>query len=432
MAPKPLIRAFLVLCAGFALLVGPSADAAKPGALDTTFGRAGKVITDFGRIDGIYDIAVQPNGKIVAVGDSYERGTPNDTFALARYTRSGALDQTFGTGGKVTTDFRRPSTAFAVALQPDGRIVAAGGDSGGIALARYNANGSLDPTFGDGGRVVTDLQSHVQWASAIVIQPDGKLVVSGSTRQLGSYADFLVARYTASGALDQSFGNGGIVSTDFQPGWTDYAFGVALGPGRQDRGGRRRSTRRRRRSGRHRRRRLRHQWAPRSELRRRRDARQRAGGRQRGLGRSHRATRRQGSHRREHAGLVRYTASGALDRTFGIARNGVAKATGGVNDLVRQPDGKLVSGGSRRGLSDTESNFWIARFDRSGLPDRSFHGGEVTTDMGGWDMAEAVALQPDGRIVVGGSTERLEGGITQSGDFALARYLGVPTAGCRT
>ena len=76
MAPKPLIRAFLALCAGFALLVGPSADAAKPGALDTTFGRGGKVITDFGRIDGIYDIAVQPNGKIVAVGDSYEqRGT---------------------------------------------------------------------------------------------------------------------------------------------------------------------------------------------------------------------------------------------------------------------------------------------------------------------------------------------------------------------
>ena len=230
MAPKPLIRAFLVLCAGFALLVGPSADAAKPGALDTTFGRAGKVITDFGQIDGIYDIAVQRNGKVVAVGDSYERGTPNGTFALARYTRSGALDQTFGTGGKVTTDFQRPSTALAVALQPDGRIVAAGGARGGVALARYNANGSLDPTFGDGGKVVTDLQSHFQWASAIVIQPDGKLVVSGSTRQLGSYADFLVARYTASGALDQSFGNGGIVSTDFQPGWTDYAYGVALGP----------------------------------------------------------------------------------------------------------------------------------------------------------------------------------------------------------
>ena len=104
--------------------------------------------------------------------------------------------------------------------------------------------------------------------------------------------------------------------------------------------------------------------------------------------------------------------------------------TGGVSDLARQPDGKLVAVGVRKRASDTESNFAIARFDRSGLPDRSFHGGEAMTDMGGWDMAEAVALQPDGRIVVGGSTERLdENGITQSGDFALARYVGVPN--CR-
>ena len=93
------------------MLVGSSADAAKPGALDPTFGRAGKVITDFGQIDGIYDVAVQPNGKIVAVGDSYERGTPTDRFALTRYTKSGVLDRTFGAGGKVTTDFGRTSSA---------------------------------------------------------------------------------------------------------------------------------------------------------------------------------------------------------------------------------------------------------------------------------------------------------------------------------
>ena len=408
MAPKPLIRAFLVLCAGFALLVGPSADAAKPGALDTTFGRAGKVITDFGRIDAAYDIAVQPNGKIVAVGDSYEqRGTPNGTFALARYTRSGALDQTFGTGGKVTTDFQRPSTAFAVALQPDGRIVAAGGTRGGVALARYNPNGSLDPTFGDGGKVVTDLQSHVQWAMAMVIQPDGKLVVSGSTRQLGSYADFLVARYTTSGALDQSFGSGGIVSTDFQPDWTDWAYGVALGPGGKivaagvglpgDSGG------------------------PgvidiavydtNGHLDPSFDADGMLVSAPGGNGAWGGVIAQPdgkvviGGEVGGSAGLVRYTASGALDQTFGIARNGVAIVTGGVSDLARQPDGKLVTVGVRSGRSDTDANFGIARFDRSGLPDRSFHGGEAMTDMGGWDMAEAVALQPDGRIVVGGSTE---------------------------
>ena len=78
-------------------------------------------------------------------------------------------------------------------------------------------------------------------------------------------------------------------------------------------------------------------------------------------------------------------------------------------------------------------NFGVARFNRSGLPDRSFHGGEATTDFGAWDLADAVALQPDGRIVVGGSTQRFdENGLTQAGDFALARYVGVPIAGCRT
>lgn len=437
MAPKPLIRAFLALCAGFTLLVGPSADAAKPGALDTTFGRAGKVITDFGQVDGIYDIAVQPNGKIVAVGDSYERGTPNDSFALARYTRSGALDQTFGTGGKVTTDFQRPSTALAVALQPDGRIVAAGGVDAGpigvnVALARYNANGSLDPTFGDGGKVVTDLQSHFQWASAIVIQPDGKLVVSGSTRQLGLYPDFLVARYTASGTLDQSFGRGGIVSTDFQPGWTDLAYGVALGRGGKivaagvglpgDAGG----------PGvidvavydtdGH----LDPSFDADGMLV---SAPELDSGAWGGILAQPDGKLVIGGSIGVHQGLVRYTASGALDRTFGIARNGVAIATGGVSDLARQPDGKLVTVGVRSGRSNTDLNFGIARFNRSGLLDRSFHGGEAMTDMGGWDVAEAVALQPDGRIVVGGSTGRADNGITQSGDFALARYLGVPT--CR-
>ena len=312
--------------------------------------------------------------------------------------------------------------------------MAAGGVSAGpigvnIALARYNANGSLDPTFGDGGKVVTDLQSHFHLASAIVIQPDGKLVVSGSTRQLGSYPDFLVARYTASGALDQSFGSGGIVSTDFQPGWTDYAYGVALGPGGKivaagvglpgDAGG------------------------PgvidiavydtNGHLDPSFDADgmlvsapELDSGAWGGIVAQPDGKLVIGGSIGVHQGLVRYTASGALDRTFGIARNGVAIATGGVSDLARQPDGKLVTVGVRSGRSDTDVNFGIARFNRSGLPDRSFHGGEAMTDIGGWDMAEAVALQPDGRIVVGGSTERLEGGITQSGDFALARYIGVP------
>ena len=312
--------------------------------------------------------------------------------------------------------------------------MAAGAVSGGrtgadIALARYDAKGSLDPTFGDGGMVVTDLQSSFQAALAIVIQGDGKLVVSGYTKPPGSYPDFLVARYTSSGTLDQSFGTGGSVSTDFQPGWTNYAYGVAVGPGgkivaagvglpgdsggpgvidvavydsdghldpRFDADGMLVS-------------------APELDsgawggVIAQPDGKVVIGG---------------------SPGLVRYTARGALDRTFGIARNGVAVTTGGVSDLVRQADGKLVTVGWGAGGSDTDANFGITRFHRTGLLDRSFHNGEAVTDFGAWDLAEAVAVQPDGRIVVGGSTQRFdENGLTQSGDFALARYLGVPN--CR-
>jgi uncharacterized delta-60 repeat protein len=329
----------------------------------------------------------------------------------------------------VTNDSGRPlSAALAVAIQPDGRIVAAGGVSEGpsgvsIALVRYGANGSLDPTFGEGGSVVTDLPSSDEVASALVIQPDGKLVVSGSRTRLGSFADFVVARYTASGDLDLTFGNSGTVSTDLQTDWADYAYGVALAPGGKI---------------------VAAGWG----------LPQAAGGpgaidlaRYNPDGSLDTSFGRDGtvvSKPAEDNGassvvvqpdskvvvagfvgfdltLVRYTANGTLDLVTTAGR-------GYATDLVRQPDGKLVAVGVR-GVSETESDFAIARFNRSGLLDKSFHGGEATTDIGESDFAQAVALQPDGRIVVGGTTEHIEDGITKSGDFALARYLGVPN--CR-
>ena len=427
MAFKHLIRTFLVLCTGFALLVGSSADAAKPGALDSTFGRGGRVITDFGRVDGVRDVAVQPNGKIVAVGDSYELGSAADSSVLARYTRSGALDRTFGRKGQVSTYFGRDTNgAYAVAIQPDGRIVAAGVASGGaaatgIAVARYNANGGLDPTFGDGGKVVTDFAGSLALASAILIQPDGKIVVAGQRTPMSSYADFLLVRYTTSGALDQTFGNGGSVSTDFQPDWSDIAFGVALAPGGkivaagwglpQGAGGPGVIDLAR--------------YNPDGSL----DTSFGQGGTVVSRPAEDSAAFSvvvQPDGKMVVAGfvglsgltLLRYTLNGALDLVM------TTGPTGYANDLVRQPDGKLVAVGTT-GLSGTDSSFAVARFTRGGRPDKSFHGGEARTDMGGWDIAEAVALQPDGRIVVGGSTERLDRGNTTAGNFALARYQGV-------
>src|SRR6185295_4261305 len=134
--------------------------------------------------------------------------------ALA-HAQPGALDRTFGSGGVVTTTIGASASAQALVLQPDGMLVAAGWTSDGtnatIALVRYQANGTIDGGFGVGGFVLTSVGTTSR-ANALVRQPDGALVVAGTTGT-GSGADFVVARYDASGVLDPSFGTGGIVVT---------------------------------------------------------------------------------------------------------------------------------------------------------------------------------------------------------------------------
>src|SRR3954471_1124471 len=134
---------------------------------------------------------------------------------------AGDLDPTFGSGGLVTTDFGgRGDSALGVAVQPDGKIVAAGSSSAhdvfnvDFALARYNPDGTLDSSFGSGGTVLSDSGSTIDAASDVLLQPDGKIVAAGtSERQFG------VARYTTVGGLDPTFGSGGIVRTSFGGGF---------------------------------------------------------------------------------------------------------------------------------------------------------------------------------------------------------------------
>src|SRR5438128_1850053 len=138
----------------------------------------GRMIHD----DQANGVVAQSDGKLVAAGVA--KTSRSQDFALARYNPNGSLDATFGTGGKVTTDFAgNDDPAFAVVLQSDGKIVVAGGAktsrSQDFALARYNANGSLDATFGTGGKVTTDFAGNDDEAHALVFQPDGKLVAAG-------------------------------------------------------------------------------------------------------------------------------------------------------------------------------------------------------------------------------------------------------------
>ena len=218
------------------LLLPLGVGAVGSGDLDTSFGGDGTVVTDFG--SGSYDqataLALQPDGKIVAAGSSTASGSQD--FALARYLPTGTLDISFGGDGKVLTDFGSGSEAFAVAmtLQPDGKIVVAGrctaGGTSAFALARYLPNGSLDPSFSGDGRVCTDFGSG-SWAdaSSMALQPNGKIVVAGRCTASGT-TDFALARYWPSGSLDASFSGDGRVCTDFGSGSEDWPRGLAIQP----------------------------------------------------------------------------------------------------------------------------------------------------------------------------------------------------------
>ncbi|HEV8484108.1 MAG TPA: hypothetical protein VGV87_11240, partial [Blastocatellia bacterium] len=211
------------------LLLGPSQ--ANSGDLDDNFGFQGRVATSFGRLIRASCIAIQEDGEIVVGGVA--SGDTSTAFAIRRFHPKGNLDLTFGLGGGVMTEFGPGGTALhKLAIQGDGKIVAAGttysGKSGGpdFALVRYNSDGSLDETFGSGGKVETDFFGHQDLCLAVVLQPDGRIVTAGQAFTDNGAADFAVARYNSDGSLDETFGSNGKVSTDFSG--SETAVGLVL------------------------------------------------------------------------------------------------------------------------------------------------------------------------------------------------------------
>ena len=204
------------------------------GSLDESFGDGGRVVTDISGSDYAYGIGIQSSGKIVVGGSSSGTGS---NFALARYKRDGKLDRSFGTDGKVITDFSGGyDRAYSLKIQPDDKIVLGGyaeieegGWYQGFALARYDANGTLDPTFGGGGKVTTIYSSFSCTVTALAIQADGKIVAAGQRRELADTEDFAVTRYDTDGSLDGSFSSGGMAITDFF-NYQDQAWAVTIAP----------------------------------------------------------------------------------------------------------------------------------------------------------------------------------------------------------
>ncbi|PJA07310.1 MAG: hypothetical protein COX70_07255 [Flavobacteriales bacterium CG_4_10_14_0_2_um_filter_32_8] len=190
---------------------------AQDGSIDSTFGVNGIVITD---INGFHNYAsssvLQSDGKIILTG--YTDSSNYQDFAMVRYNNNGSLDNTFGVNGIVITDINGfNDVATSSALQSDGKILLSGysnnSNDNDFAVVRYNTNGSLDSTFGINGKVITPIGSSHDNAQSIVIQPDNKIVLAGSSNNGADY-DFALIRYKNDGDLDSTFGVNGLVLTD--------------------------------------------------------------------------------------------------------------------------------------------------------------------------------------------------------------------------
>ena len=385
--PRVRLRIACTLALATALMVASAvAAAAAPGQLDPSFGAGGTVVTEFpSSYSGARAVAVQADGGIVAAGFAHTNNSIISDFALTRYDASGALDPTFGTGGRVRTDFGgRFDEALAVAVQPDGRVVVAGNSSDAngsdMAVARYNSDGLLDTSFDGDGMALVDFGSEAS-ARAVALQPDGRIVLAGGVSQpVGGgccVSDFALVRLTSVGVLDSSFDGDGRVVTDFLAG-ADNGHDVA------------------------------------QAVRVQADGRIVAAGA--GV-----------------AGVVsvdfavaRYLADGSLDLTFsddGLVTTDFVGYFDEIRDLAVDTGGRIVTGGQScefPGNSDEVCDFGLARYTANGTLDRRFgRKGKIHTDLNA-DLSEgirSVVVQADGRIVAAGDTSG-----PGASDVGLTRY----------
>jgi len=331
---------FVVGVAAVALAMTTStpatAAALHAGDPDPTFGVQGRAVTDVEPVGVGGNTAIQPDGKILIVGRRELGQPPTVDFSLARFTPDGRPDETFGSHGEVSIDFAGAgSVATALAIQPDGKIVVAGdaihilGDGTNVAdfaVARFDINGTLDSTFSaDGKLLLTVGDGTFSRLDAVAIQADGRIVLGGFVHQ--------------------------------QPGTVVFHTSAAL---------------------------------------------------------------------------TRVTLDGRLDRSFGL--DGIVLESPSPNQESRsieaiavQPDGKIVTAGDVRTATVPRSAFLeVSRYDGDGSPDGSFGiGGGFIDPVNGREFVSAVALQPDGKIVVAGSTLGSDGLQDQ---FLLTRYSGTDGA----
>lgn len=358
--------------------------------LDLTFGNGGLVTTPFVipgqrvQVSAAYSVIVQPDNKIIAAGSA--AGVTGTTIAVIRYLPNGSLDNTFGQGGKVSTLIGNSCYATSVALQPDGKIIVGGSlepfSTGDFIIARYLSNGSLDNTFGTNGIVTTDFGSSYDYISSIIVQSDGNILAIGQhfTATSGNFPNYGLAmsRYNIAGNLDKSFGINGKVT-----------FDDLNGNGKS------------------------------ADIQE--DKKIVVGG-----------TKMSGSTNNYnifHA-VARFNFNGTLDNTFG--NNGIATTDLHNNNISFIPpstlgtkilaNGKIITGAYANGLAECKycNNYALVQYNSNGTADNSFgNNGIVITDilLGKEETTSCIAINQN-KIILGGWIDST----SVNDDFAIVRY----------
>jgi uncharacterized delta-60 repeat protein len=367
------------------------------GVLDPTFGTNGVVTTDVASLNASFASAVATypkegtanDGKIVAVGTV---GSPVQDMAVVRYNLDGSLDKTFGGSGQVTTSIGSSSEgAGDVIVQPDGKVVVAGwtgGNSSNFALVRYNADGSLDTSFGGKakGVVSTDINNSRDYGWVMALQADGKIIVAGTTIPKNSTTvDLALVRYNADGSLDTSFGTGGKVTRHFSAplaanihGGIDLAIDPSTDPLDSNAG----------------------KIVVAAQL-----------GTDTSLG---------------SMVVLRLNTNGSPDTSFGSNGAGYVSINtlngGDAAAVAVQSDDRIVVAGINPGTPSTGQDIGLARFNPDGTADTTFgSGGIVVSRLPNDERARSLAIGPDGKIVVAGDSFDLS--LTNGTDpLMVARY----------
>jgi uncharacterized delta-60 repeat protein len=356
------------------------------GALDTTFNSTGYVLA--GPLSA-QAVTIQPqNGDILAAGEVYPTSTGGD-FRVVALTPSGALDPSFASGGSVTTDFAgKEDRPQAMAVMPDGRIVVAGwADTGtgkvkgnpvynyDFAVARYLPSGALDSSFGGGtGKVTTNISTYHSTdtfnerdeANAVVLQDDGKIVVGGYSYTAQGTTEGVLVRYNTDGTLDTSFGQGGVVQINLPSFTSDGVWGLAI-------------------------------W------------------RDPTTGTDKIVTMEAPQTSSGYSvGVARYNLDGSLDASFGTNGRTVTTVSGaslGGWGIALQSDGSVVVTGDYQYANGNPQDTFLLRYTAAGVLDSTFgNDGIAVFDAGGSDVGYSVAIQPsDGKILVAGYSSLTNG-----------------------